>query len=276
MMNSLHRYRIVELSVFRFLLIALLVIIQLLKIAVAQDSIIQAMEPVDFVDSATAAIPVIADTQYLHQQAMLQEQYVQQSIEQHSFNTETWKKATQGLDYTDKRTKEPDKEKKEPSVTPVFNISQQTLRVIALVILFAVLLIILLRAFGVNIFLGRKKTKTEKIFSAEEFDEDFPETELDRLLREAIERNDFRLAVRIYYLMAMKELTNKKLILWRKEKTNFDYVLELRETAQYKSFREVTLLFERVWYGEFPVSEQRFLELSERFKNFLTTLKTLS
>ncbi|MGB3076100.1 MAG: DUF4129 domain-containing protein, partial [Chitinophagales bacterium] len=219
---------------------------------------------------------VIADTQYLHQQAMLQEQYVQQSIEQHSFNTETWKKATEGLDYTDKRTKEPDKKKKEPSVTPVFNISQQTLRVIALVILFAVLLIILLRAFGVNIFLGKKKTKTEKIFSAEEFDEDFPETELDRLLREAIERNDFRLAVRIYYLMAMKELTNKKLILWRKEKTNFDYVLELRETAQYKSFREVTLLFERVWYGEFPVSEQRFLELSERFKNFLTTLKTLS
>jgi hypothetical protein len=121
---------------------------------------------------------------------------------------------------------------------------------------------------------GNYLPKEEKTFSVDDFDDHIPESELDRFLREALQRNDFRLAIRIYYLMVIKELSQRKLISWRKEKTNFDYLMELREANQYKGFRDVTLIFERIWYGERAMDEHHFGEASIRFKNFLSSLKS--
>ncbi|MEO6168258.1 MAG: DUF4129 domain-containing protein, partial [Chitinophagales bacterium] len=100
--------------------------------------------------------------------------------------------------------------------------------------------------------------------------------ELDRFLREALEQNDFRLAVRIYYLMAIKELAQRKFIHWKKEKTNFDYLSELGEGTSYHGFKEITLIFERVWYGELAINEQLFAEMSRPFKYFITSVKSVS
>lgn len=239
----------------------------------AQDSISQSVVADDSVAAASVAMErAFADSQYIRQQANLKQQYEHQGPDTNSFNKESWKKATEGLDYTDHRNL-PSEEKVNQTVTPVFNISQQTWRLIAFVILFAVLIVVLLKAFGVNIFLHKKKQTEKKIFTAEEFDETIPESELDRLLREALERNDYRLAIRIHYLMAIKELSQQSLIHWRKEKTNFDYVRELSSTPLYNGFMEITLLFERVWYGDRIINEQRFNDINLTFRNFLLTLK---
>lgn len=210
------------------------------------------------------------------QDSTLQQSYQQQSIEQHAFNHDTWKKATDGLDYSDKRKAKPEKEEVKNPEIPKIAVSEQTLRLIAFVVLFAILIIILLKAFGVNIALGKKKKTEEKKFTVDEFDDHIPESELDRFLREALLQKDYKLAVRIYYLMAIKELSVKKLISWRKEKTNFDYLTELREADSYREFREVTQIFERVWYGERSIDEHHFGNVSTRFKNFLAALKTSS
>lgn len=241
----------------------------------AQDALMQFADTIAPLEEMAPSTLPAEDTILTNQQKVLQQSYEQETIEEHSFNKETWKKATEGLDYRDKRKKQEEKAKSKEPVAPAFNISQQTLRLIAFVILFAVLIAILLKAFGVNIFLGRKKKKTEKTFSVEEFDDHIPESELDRLLRESLEQHDFRLAVRIYYLMAIKELSHRKLIHWRKEKTNTDYLTELREGTSYHGFNEITLIFERVWYGELAINEHRFAEMSERFKYFINSVKAI-
>lgn len=254
--------------------IGLLIICQPRHHVFARDSVLQQEDVQKFVEEASVAST--EDPEYVNQQTQLQQQYQQQSVEEHSFNSETWKKATEGLDYSDKRKNKPEEAKPKTPAPSAFNISEQTLRLIAFVVLFAVLILVLLKAFGVNIYLGKKKNKTEKAFSVEEFDDHLPESELDRFLREALVRNDFRLAVRIYYLMAIRDLSQRKFIQWRKEKTNFDYLSELRESTPYNGFREITFIFERVWYGELAINEQRFTELSSRFKHFLSSLKSIS
>jgi hypothetical protein len=201
-----------------------------------------------------------------------EDEYFQKPFTQHSFNRDTWKKVTDELDYADKRKNQP--EEKEPhSTPPMFSLSEQTMRLVAFIILFAVLIIILFKAFGINIFPGKRIRKNETDFTIDEFDDHIPESELTRFLREALQRNNFKLAVRIYYLMAINELATKKLITWRKEKTNADYLLELRQAASYKEFYEMTMIFERVWYGERVIDAPHFRELSGRFEHFLSTLK---
>jgi hypothetical protein len=209
------------------------------------------------------------------QDTLLQRQYEEQSVASRAFDDSTWKKATEGLDYTDHRKKKPEAEAETAPLSKPssFSVSEQTLRLIAFVILFAILILILLRAFGVNISLGKKKKKTEQQFSLAEFDDWIPESELDRFLREALERNDYRLAVRIYYLMVLKELSGRKMISWRKEKTNYDYLAEMRTAIHYGGFRDITLIFERSWYGERFLDKNNYEEASQRFENFLVSLK---
>lgn len=203
---------------------------------------------------------------------VIEEEYFQKPFSQHSFNTDTWKKATDELDYSDKRKDQP--VKKEYSTPPMLSISEQTMRLIAFVILFAVLIIILFKAFGINIFPGKKIRKKEADFTTDEFDDHIPESELGRFLREALQRNNYKLAVRIYYLMVINELATRKLITWRKEKTNADYLRELREATSYKEFYEMTMIFERVWYGERVIDALHFRELSGRFEHFLSSLRS--
>ncbi|MEO6168558.1 MAG: hypothetical protein ABIO46_16065, partial [Chitinophagales bacterium] len=75
------------------------------KYSFAQDSLFQNDAQQDTSEETEEFIPSIADTLFMNQQEELQQQYRQQTIEEHSFNNETWKKATEGLDYSDKRKK---------------------------------------------------------------------------------------------------------------------------------------------------------------------------
>lgn len=230
----------------------------------------------DFTDSVTAASAVSIDSAGLRQQAEIQQAYYNQTMQPQDFNRESWQKATEGLDYSDDRTKKPEVQKNDKEEQPAFNVSQQTLRLIALVMLFFLLLLILFRAFGVQLFAGNKRQQAEETFSTETILDHGPQTAWDSQLQDAIEQSNYRLAVRIYYLMIIKELSAQQLIHWQKEKTNFDYVSELRNTGSYSGFREATLLFEQVWYGELNVSKPRFDELSILFKKLLATLKVSS
>lgn len=230
----------------------------------------------DFTDSVTTTPALSIDSAGLHQQTEIQRAYYNQTMQPRDFNRETWKKATEGLDYSDDQTKKSEVQKNDKEEQPAYKVSQQTLRLIAFAVLFCLLLLILLRAFGVQLFVGKKRQQAEQTFSTETIMENAPATAWDRRLQDAIEQSNYRLAVRIYYLMIIKELSAQQLIHWQKEKTNFDYVSELRNTSSYSGFREATLLFEQVWYGELNVSKPRFDELSILFKKLLTTLTVSS
>ncbi len=124
-----------------------------------------------------------------------------------------------------------------------------------------------LKLNAINNLFSRQKGGTAGITFKEE-EEDIHEISFDERIAEAIEQQQYRRAVRLYYLKCLKMLADEKMINWRIDKTNRDYQLELMGTEVESDFRKATYLFEYVWYGEFAVNKQNFQELSEQLIRF--------
>ncbi|TAI48271.1 DUF4129 domain-containing protein [Flagellimonas allohymeniacidonis] len=91
--------------------------------------------------------------------------------------------------------------------------------------------------------------------------------DLDELMRSALKSRDFRLAVRYQYLKILKQLSQKHIIDWHFEKTNSDYEREIKDTRLKSGFREVSYLYENIWYGEQPINEGQYEMTQQRFTN---------
>ena len=91
-------------------------------------------------------------------------------------------------------------------------------------------------------------------------------------LKEALSINDFTLAIRINYLMLLKELNVKKFIYWSKEKTNGEYLNELSSQKCYYDFKKITLAFEIAWYGERKVEKRDYEKVVSEFEKMKAML----
>jgi len=94
------------------------------------------------------------------------------------------------------------------------------------------------------------------------------EADLDRLIKEAVTEKDFRLAIRYYYLKALKLLLDKDLISWHPDKTNRDYVNELKDRQLKPAFNNLTFIYDYVWYGKYTPSDKDFIEIKDKFQKF--------
>lgn len=90
---------------------------------------------------------------------------------------------------------------------------------------------------------------------------------LKMLAEEALKSKDFRLALRYRYLLVLQQLIQRKLIVWKSSKTNYDYQKELRETQFLTPFTEVTRIYNFVWYGHFDLDEKAYSELEGAFNH---------
>ena len=100
--------------------------------------------------------------------------------------------------------------------------------------------------------------KIEENIDVTEIDpEILPVENLESLLKKSLDNGDLRNAIRFSYLITLKNLADKKLIVRTKDKTNFDYLNELSMYPLVNIFREITRAFELTWYGEIiPATEQ--------------------
>ena len=90
----------------------------------------------------------------------------------------------------------------------------------------------------------------------------------DSLLRSAIKSGNYRLAVRYLYLQALRRLSERKFIEINTNKTNYEYVTEIRRHKFANEFASLTLQYEYVWYGEYPVDERLFEQIQGSFTQF--------
>lgn len=103
-----------------------------------------------------------------------------------------------------------------------------------------------------------KNKKTANIPHFIAANENIHEMDFNSLIENAIKNENFKEAIRLAYLKILKQLTDKDLINWKIDKTNSDYIAELKHTAYQQPFRAITKVFEYVWYGEFEVSSTNF------------------
>jgi len=192
---------------------------------------------------------------------------------------QNWEKATNDLDFSEesKPTQEPE-EPKDPSqpfsIPGIPSLGLGQVLMWAIIIGLAVLVItLIIRTFHqpVNV-----KVKNKKSYSVEELTEELPTSDLPAYLQEALSQGDYRLALRVYYLMVIQSLDKKQYIQWKKEKTNGDYVREMAANPLGSSFRSVTLIFDNIWYGASMVTEPLFQKLSPQFELLLTKITNSS
>ncbi|WP_397446540.1 hypothetical protein [Polaribacter sp. R77954] len=103
-------------------------------------------------------------------------------------------------------------------------------------------------------------------------DEDIHEINLEALLQKAIDNKDFRLAIRYYYLSALKSLSQKQLIDYHKDKTNSEYLFEIENISMRTQFSYLSYVYSYVWYGEFPVDETNFKVAENKYQSFLKSI----
>ncbi|MBT8184818.1 MAG: DUF4129 domain-containing protein [Eudoraea sp.] len=90
--------------------------------------------------------------------------------------------------------------------------------------------------------------------------------DLDTLLAAAIGQKDFRLAIRYQYLKVLKSLSQRSIIDWHYEKTNRDYLKEIRTPAIQSLFKDVSYLYDYIWYGEQYINEEVYVAAESRFE----------
>lgn len=96
--------------------------------------------------------------------------------------------------------------------------------------------------------------------------------DIPALIKEAINQQNYRLAIRYYYLLSLKHLTESESIDWQPQKTNEDYIKELKKDNLINGFKNITRIYDYVWYGEFNVDALKFENLKQPFENLNTTI----
>jgi hypothetical protein len=183
-------------------------------------------------------------------------------------NEQRWNKtvAAKEFQYQEKKSK-PVKEKSSKNIFPTINWKASTTigKVLFYIIVALAICLILYAIFGVNFL-----TKSErKIVSQDVTDYEDVEnfTAWESALSKAENAGDYRSAVRILYNETLQKLTQKQLIVYRKDATNSMYCQALYQTPYYKEFYKQTRIFDYVWYGEYAIDNSQYANVKIDFKN---------
>lgn len=105
-----------------------------------------------------------------------------------------------------------------------------------------------------------------------EDEENIEENDFEALLNIALKKKNYRLATRYYYLALLQRMTQKEYIKYHKEKTNADYLFELKDEQIRQGFSYLSYIYNYVWYGEFPVDETQFTTIQNKYQQFIKTI----
>jgi hypothetical protein len=190
-----------------------------------------------------------------------------------------WEAAKSGIDYTGLKKEKPaaDSPKldfRPPSVGFLAGLGKagQFFLIAFIIALVAGLLYFLI---GQGLFLQNKAVAAQKTdFNIADIENNLHETDLERFLRQALANTDYRAAIRLYYLSILKAYSLSEIIAWKKDKTNNEYLTEVRrsESPTYRDFREATLTFERVWYGEMRIEAVDYTKIQTNFERLLASI----
>lgn len=176
-----------------------------------------------------------------------------------------WQRAAEGLDYS---RDQPEAEKQKPenqSVKPPSWLNWDWSPVgKGLQVLF-ILLAVLGIGWGIYLFWQLPKDRAlagpQAEISPENLEDNLPAADLDQHLQAALATGNFPLAVRLHFLKMLRRLSDDGDIRWSREKTNRDYLAELRGHPRQGDFQRAARAFERVWYGKISLDARQYAAL---------------
>lgn len=192
---------------------------------------------------------------------------------QRKFDEAKWEKIVKDIDYSDERRLIENVPAKPRSwKLSEFNINPLIAKSIIFTLVIGALGFLLFKIFGKNIFKKNPGLKAENLFSEEGINEETPVDGLEKLLNQVLSKKMFREAIRIYYLMIIRGLSERNLILWKKDKSNREYLFEMRAHPSFASFKEATFIFETAWYRNVSISDNDFISVKPKFENLILSI----
>lgn len=129
---------------------------------------------------------------------------------------------------------------------------------------------IIYQVFLKNFVFNRRNKKF--LVQPEASEEYIPPGDFDTMLSEAKTNENYRLALRCWFLITIRTLSEADLVQFDVSQTNAEYAKQLRP-GYALPFRELLRIYERSWYGKMPVSQEKFLLYEEKFKTFNSSIK---
>jgi flagellar basal body-associated protein FliL len=138
----------------------------------------------------------------------------------------------------------------------------------ALWISLVVLMVALIVVGGV--FMWKKFHKVlgrsdEENVLVEEAERNLNKVDFEKLIENAYKAQNYRLSVRFFYLKILKSLSERQLIEYEYQKTNHEYYYEIKDENLLNLFKDLSLVFDYCWYGEYQADEQDFLFAKQKW-----------
>ncbi|WP_321438449.1 DUF4129 domain-containing protein [uncultured Bacteroides sp.] len=124
---------------------------------------------------------------------------------------------------------------------------------ISLLIIFILLLVFFVYKKRPELFYKEKKVWNYKVDEETIYGVDFSNE-----IGNAVNREDYQLAIRLVYLQTLKHLSDSKCIDWQTYKTPTDYLYEMKRNEVVEDFRHLTNRFLMVRYGNFEANEATY------------------
>jgi len=197
-----------------------------------------------------------------------------QKTEEMEVDSIWWEQKINELDYTEEETKyEPiDRSGTNPDLSwlfsPAFTYSVLFVIIILLLILFYKLYLKNLLANT-----SERKERSYHFFEEKDLDEHFYEMDLEHILNSALASKDWKMAIRIHYLILLKDLIDRGRIAWHRDLTNMQIARQLASLKLENEFKKVIAVVELFWYGDQLADSNDLLQFKELLSNFERSIK---
>lgn len=202
------------------------------------------------------------------------ETYIEEEMTVRQLDKEKWEDLTKNVSFDKKIEQEKKVERKPTAAAPMFNGISKAAKAFMFGLAILCLVFVIIKLFVGNVALTNKKVQSTRPIVLEEVEQNLHESDLDRYLRESLTNKNYRVAIRLYYLMIIKELSARNMIRWKLDKTNRDYLSEMSSHQTFPDFRNITRTFDKVWYGEFALEQKDFTEISPLFEQYIKKIKS--
>lgn len=195
-----------------------------------------------------------------------------------SHDAASWKTETSGFDFTEYPPKKKEKEinpqkVKGPFRFPDWNLGSLTpyVKYGSLILLIGLLLWLI--SMVVKQYISEPELSKEDLLSWEVNPDKISYNKLEELLETYLREKNHRQALRILFLMVLKDLSTMELIVWKKNKTNHDYLRELKDTGIQIPYRRISIAFDAARYGNYKVTEKSFSVIKGYFDDIQKSVK---
>lgn len=130
------------------------------------------------------------------------------------------------------------------------------------------LIVIYYLFFSKNAFI---KFRTTRLADQDDEEGKTEHVPFDLLLEKAMKDKEYQLALRYVYLMALEHLARTENLILGEQKSNHQYISELKNKTIKTAFAEIVYHFEVGWYGHFPVDAEKVHLARKKFNEIVTT-----